>query len=201
MMTSSYCCDVEQLDLIGRIRAGDERAFESLVREHGPRMLTVARRFFKCEDDAADAVQDAFISAFKSIGAFEGGARLSTWLHRIVVNACLMKLRARRPDVSIDALLPAFDADGHHAGPVGTWDEDGFAHAAASETRAIVRSCIDRLPEPYRAVLILRDIEEVDTRQAADLLKCSIANVKTRLHRARQALRTLLEPRLRVAGV
>jgi RNA polymerase sigma-70 factor (ECF subfamily) len=199
MTNSTAACEAGQDELITRVRAGDERACEQLVREHGPRMLALARRFFACDDDAADAVQDAFISAFRSIHEFEGDSRLTTWLHRIVVNACLMKIRSRKEHVSIESLLPSFAADGHHAAPVRPWSADdggdGFARASASETRAIVRSCIDRLPEPYRAVLILRDIEEIDTRDAARTLGCTVANVKTRLHRARQALRTLLDQR------
>jgi RNA polymerase sigma-70 factor (ECF subfamily) len=199
MTNSTAACEAGQDELITRVRAGDERACEQLVREHGPRMLAVARRFFACDDDAADAVQDAFISAFRSIHEFEGNSRLTTWLHRIVVNACLMKIRSRKEYVSLESLLPGFAADGHHAAPVRPWSADdsgdGFARASASETRAIVRSCIDRLPEPYRAVLILRDIEEIDTRDAARTLGCTVANVKTRLHRARQALRTLLDQR------
>ena len=185
----------DEADLVARIRAGEDRAFEQLVRAYGPRLFAVARRFFRSEDDTADAVQDAFISAFKSMDSFEGTSRLTTWLHRIVVNACLMKLRGRREHVSIESLLPNFMSDGHHATAPRSWDEhDGLFHASAAETRAVVRACIDELPEPYRTVLILRDIDEIDTREAAELLNCTIANVKTRLHRARQALRALLAP-------
>jgi len=95
-------------DLVARLRAGDEAAYAELVRTQGGRMFAVARRLLRSDDDAADAVQEAFVSAFRAIASFEGGARLSTWLHRIVVNAALMKLRtrARRPEVSIEELLP-----------------------------------------------------------------------------------------------
>src|SRR5215510_12491477 len=82
--------------LLERLLAGDEQAYEELVRTYGGRMLAVARRFLPVEEDARDAVQDAFLSAFRSISSFEGHAQLSTWLHRIVVNAALMKLRTRR---------------------------------------------------------------------------------------------------------
>jgi len=182
-----------EAELLARIRQSDERACEELVREHGPRMLAVAARFFRSPDDRDDAVQDAFISAFRSIDSFGGTSSLGTWLHRIAVNACLMKLRRRRDEVSIDTLLPKFAADGHHAAPVRAWEDDGFTRASEAETRQIVRSCIDQLPGPYREVLLLRDIEELDTQQTAALLGCTSANVKTRLHRARQALRTLIE--------
>ena len=107
--------DPEEKALLEALRAGDEAAYEKLVREHTGRMLSVARRFLREEDDARDAVQDAFVSAFRAIGNFEGGSRISTWLHRIVVNAALMKLRTRRrkPEESIDDMLPRWTDDGH----------------------------------------------------------------------------------------
>jgi RNA polymerase sigma-70 factor (ECF subfamily) len=178
------------------VRAGEAAACEELVRRYGGRMLAVARRLLRSAEDSADAVQDAFLAGFRSLDQFEGKSSLGTWLHRIVVNTCLMKLRSRsrRRDVPIDALLPAFDETGHHARPVQPWQEQGLSRLARDETRAQVRACIDRLPEPYRTVLLLRDIEELDTEQTAQQLGVSHGAVKTRLHRARQALRTLLEP-------
>lgn len=182
--------------LLDGLRARDDRAYEALVREYGPQMLAVARRLLRCEQDAADALQDAFVSAFQGVGAFAGTCRLSTWLHRITVNACLMRLRAqgrrRRHEVALDDLLPGFDDTDHHERPVAPWADQPPARAAAAELRARVRACIDRLPQAYRLVLLLRDIEELDTAETARLLGCSPANVKTRLHRARLALRTLL---------
>lgn len=141
-------------------------------------------------------MQDAFLSAFRSLGSFAGNSRLGTWLHRIVVNHCLMRLRrrSRRPTVPLDDLLPAFDEDGRHARPVAPWPDPASDPLERAETRARVRECIDRLPDAYRAVFHLRDIEGLDTDEAARLLGTSRGVVKTRLHRARQALRTLLEP-------
>lgn len=181
---------------LARLRAGDEEACEALVREYGGRMLAVARRMLRCEEDANEAVQDAFVSAFASIDRFRGGSSLYTWLHRIVVNACLMRLRSRsrRSEVSLDSLLPTFDDSGAHSRPLASWGEPAPQRLERREVRAAVRACIDQLPEDYRVILMLRDIEEVDTAETAKLLGLSQANVKTRLHRARQALRTLIEP-------
>ena len=189
-------CAPEDVALLERIRAGDERACEALVRQHGGRLLAVARRFLRTEEDSADAVQDAFLSAFRSLEGFERNSTLGTWLHRIVVNVCLMRLRARSRsrEVRIDDLLPTFDETGHHSHPVRAWKDDALARLPRAETRAHVRACIDRLPDPYREVLVLRDIEELDTEQTAQHLGINPGAVKTRLHRARQALRTLLEP-------
>jgi RNA polymerase sigma-70 factor, ECF subfamily len=182
--------------LLARIRVGDENACEALVRQHGGRMLAVARRILRTEEDSADAVQDAFLAAFRSLAGFEGNSALGTWLHRIVVNVCLMKLRARSrsPEVRINDLLPTFDETGHHRRPVQLWEGQALARLTQAETRAHVRACIDRLPDPYRQVLLLRDIEELDTEGTAQHLGISAGAVKVRLHRARQALRTLLEP-------
>ena len=185
-------------DLVRRLKAGDEDAYATVVRTLGGRMLAVARRFLQDEDLARDAVQDAFLSAFRSIHAFDGDAQLATWLHRIVVNAALMKLRTRRrkPEQSIEPMLPAFAEDGHHAGrPVVAWTASAEEALLRREARKRVRAAIADLPERYRTVLLLRDIEDRSTREAADLLGITENAVKLRLHRARQALATRLGDR------
>jgi RNA polymerase sigma-70 factor (ECF subfamily) len=187
---------LDESELVRRVQAGDGAAYETLVREYGGRLLAVARRYLRCEQDAADAVQDAFMSAFQAIASFQSSSKLSTWLQRILINACLMKLRShsRRPVISMEELLPVFDATGHHIGGVSPWKQAPLQQVLDGELRTAVRQAIDQLPEIYRTVLLLRDIEEIDTDETADMLKVTQAVVKTRLHRARQALRTLLEP-------
>jgi RNA polymerase sigma-70 factor (ECF subfamily) len=186
-------------ELLARLRAGDDAAFEEVVRENAARLLVVARRYLSSEEDAQDAVQDAFLSAFRSIGQFRGGSRLSTWLHRITVNAALMKLRTRRrrPEEPIDDLLPGFLGDGHMTQAPAEWRPLTDELMARAETRMLVMTSIKSLPESYRHVLLLRDIEELDTEEVAEILGVSPNAVKTRLHRARQALRRLLDPHLR----
>jgi len=193
--------DAEDLLLSG-LRAGDSGAFEQLVRENAGRLLAVARRILCNEEDAQDALQDAFLSAFKAVGAFEGGSKISTWLHRIVVNASLMKLRkaSRRNEVSVDDLLPKFQEDGHQADPAVEWRASPSETAESEETRRLVRGAIDQLPDIYRTVLLLRDIEGLDTEETARMLELNINTVKVRLHRARQALRALLDPSFREDG-
>lgn len=185
--------------LLARLRRGEEGAFETLVRTYGPRLLSVARRFLGGDEEARDAVQEAFVSAFRGLPSFQGEARLSTWLHRIAVNAALMRLRARgaRPEESIEDLLPRFLEDGHHAEHPPSWVARADTLVERREARDLVRACIDRLPEGHRAVLLLRDIEEMSTEEAAAALGVTPGTVKVRLHRARQALRTLLESRFR----
>ena len=185
--------------LLARLRAGDSSAYDDLVRAYSPRMLAVTRRILNSEDDAKDAVQDAFLSAFRALPNFEGGSLLSTWLHRIAVNAALMKLRTRRrkPERSIETLLPVYLEDGHHAENFHEWNLPVDKAMMRAETRAVVRKCIGELPDNYRTVLILRDIEELDTEETAERLGLTPNAVKIRLHRARQALRTLLDPHFR----
>jgi len=194
--------EVDEKALLERLRAGENAAFEALIRDHGGRMLSVARRFLRSEEDARDAVQEAFISAFRSVDRFEGNARLSTWLHRIVVNAALMKLRTKRrkPEQSIEELLPRFLEDGHLAHPASPWRRDALSGLERAEISALVKEKIDSLPDNHRNVLLLRDIEELDTQETAELMGISEGAVKTRLHRARLALRELLEPHLREAS-
>jgi RNA polymerase sigma-70 factor (ECF subfamily) len=176
--------------------------FEALVREHAPRLLATARRLLRDESDARDALQEAFLQAYRGRDGFHGACRVSTWLHRIVVNACLMRLRSRRrrPEEPIETLLPQFLADGHHSRHPSPWAGEPEALLAARETRELVRACLDRLPDDYRSVIVLRDVEELSTEDAARALGISPGACKVRLHRARQALRGLLAPHLERGG-
>lgn len=188
---------VQEAELLLALRSGREDAFETLVRAHSGRMLSVCRRILRNDEEAKDAVQEAFISAFRAIQSFEGTSRLGTWLHRIAVNASLMRLRSkkRRPEESIEELLPTFKDDGHAAIDPRDWSPSALQMVESRETREFVRESIDRLPEMYRMVLLLRDIEEMDTSEAAAVLGVTEGVVKVRLHRARHALRRLLATR------
>jgi RNA polymerase sigma-70 factor, ECF subfamily len=194
MSTHALADSIEDGELVEALRAGHEWAFETVVRLYGGRLLAVARRITRNDEDARDAVQSAYLSAFRSLDGFAGGCQLSTWLHRIVVNAALMRLRSRRrkPEESIEALLPAFKEDGHHVEQFTEWTIPADALLEREETRATVRACIDQLPDNFRAVIVLRDIEELSTQEVAQMLSMTTTAVKVRLHRARQALSTLL---------
>ncbi len=174
-------------------------AFEAIVRSHGARLLATARRLLLNDEDARDAVQDAFLSAVRSLDRFDGDAQLSTWLHRVVINAAWMKLRTRRRsrERPSEELLPSFLPDGHHSEHILAWEEPCDTAMQRRESHNIIIACLQRLPEDYRVVLVLRGIEGLDTKEAAGLLEISDDAVKTRLHRARQAHRTLLNPHVR----
>jgi RNA polymerase sigma-70 factor, ECF subfamily len=189
----------EEATLLARMQSGDDDAFEACVRAYSGHLLAVARRILSHEEDARDAVQDAFLSAFKGIGRFDGLSRISTWLHRIVVNAALSRLRTRqrRPEMSIEDLLPHFGEGEHQIDPPAPWKATSVAILQQHEAREMVQGCINRLPETYRIVLLMRDIEGLSTLETAQLLDTTLGVVKTRLHRARQALRSLLDPYFR----
>lgn len=189
----------DERDLVRRLREGDEQAFETLVREYAPRMLAVARRFLPEGQDAQDVVQNALISAVKAIHGFAQQAQLSTWLHRIVVNAALMELRNRRhrAEDSIEDLLPRFDNGGTRLRDNSDFFSLDQVSIERRETRQLVRKCIAQLPDSYRTVLLMHDIEDLDTSEIAQVLAASTNAVKVRLHRARQALRPILKRELR----
>jgi RNA polymerase sigma-70 factor, ECF subfamily len=170
--------------LVARLQAGENAAYGELVREYSRRLLATAGGFLTCPDECEDAVQDTFVSAFRAIAAFEGSSRLGTWLHRILVNHCLMRLRRakRVGGVSLEAVgADRFGAVAHPG--------DGLHR---NEMINRVRAEVDRLPSSYSEIIRLRDLEGLDTDATAARLGTSRAVVKTRLHRARAALRDSL---------
>lgn len=189
--------DPEEAALVAALRAGDGAAYEKVVRAYGGRMLKVAQRLLKNREEARDAVQDAMVSAFKGIRSFDHGSRLYTWLHRITINTSLKRIRtlSREPEQSIEPLLPRYKDNGDRLQWARPFSEPMDLAMERAEKRAMVRQCIDRLPDTYRTVLILRDIEGLDTAETARALDATENAVKIRLHRARAALRELLEQR------
>jgi RNA polymerase sigma-70 factor (ECF subfamily) len=188
----------ESLVLEG-LRRGDDDAFELVFRRYGARMLATARRLLNNDEDARDAVQEAMLSAFKAVGRFEGGAQIGTWLHRIVVNAALMRLRTRKrtPESSIEDLLPSYEADGHR---VLQSSDEPFPDEAVERAQLVrlLRECAAELPDGYREVYMLRDVEEQSSEEVALAMGLTPNAVKIRLHRARQALMTLVQKRMAV---
>ena len=195
---TSGLADLDDAALAEAFRNGDDGAFEYIVRIMGGRLLAVTRRMLRNEEDARDAVQEAFVSAYRSRGSFAGTSKVSTWLHRIAVNAALMKIRTRRrkPEEAIDDLLPSFLEDGHHTEHFRSWEDATDDVLVREETCAFVREAISLLPEQYREVLVLREFDGLDTEATAAALGITPNAAKIRLHRARLALRTLVAPRL-----
>jgi len=183
-------------DLLARLRSGEDAAYEELVRAESAKLLGVVRRILDNEDEARDVLQEAFMTAFRALPAFDGRSRVSTWLYRIAVNAALMKLRRRKrlAECDVEAALPTFHEDGHRQDVGPAWRPAPDDDIDRARLRQLVRDKIAELPESYREALLLFDIQGLSTGEIASALGISVAAVKTRLHRARQALRALLDP-------
>jgi RNA polymerase sigma-70 factor, ECF subfamily len=186
----------EDRALVAELRAGAPGSYERLVRAHGSYLLRVARRLLRNEDDARDCVQETFVLVFRKVGEFEGRSSLRSWLHRIAVNCALMKIRSARRilEDSIEDLLPHYDDEGHRVEPESEFAASVETTLENAQIGDLVRRAIDRLPDGYRTVLLLRDIEDYTTQETAAALGIEEGAVKTRLHRARAALKTLLSP-------
>jgi RNA polymerase sigma-70 factor (ECF subfamily) len=172
--------------------------FEELVRNNIGWMLGLAGRILGDDDLAKDAVQLAFSKIHLNVDQFEGRSQPKTWMHRIVVNEALMILRKKKRanEQSIDHLLPSFDVRGMRVPDPHVTVETSETVLRSKQTVSIVRELILELPDPYRVVLQMRDIEEMTTTEVSNFLEITEANVKVRLHRARTALKSLLEPML-----
>jgi RNA polymerase sigma-70 factor (ECF subfamily) len=184
--------------LLARVGQGDRDALDGLIERYSGRVYRLAVGITGNAADAEEVVQDVLVTVVQKGHTFEGRAAVSSWIHRITVNAALVKRRARHAEreVSLDALLPAFHADGHRAGDPALlkldWSQTPESQLLSRETQAVVRAAIESLPETYRVVLALRDIEGLSNEEVAAAIQDSVGAVKSRLHRARMALREVL---------
>jgi RNA polymerase sigma-70 factor (ECF subfamily) len=195
--SESQFLDSNDKMLLDCLRTGEDRCYETFVRRYGPQVLATAKRYLRSEADAADCFQDTFLAIFEGVNKFEQRSSFATWVRGITINQCLMRIRsqARRHEEPIEHLLPQFDETGNR-----TETADPNRSSAISESldalrmKRIVREKINELPDDYRIVLLLRDIDGYSTNETAAILRIKVNAVKTRLHRARSALRTLLQP-------
>jgi RNA polymerase sigma-70 factor, ECF subfamily len=184
--------------LVDRLRLGDTMALEALMERHASRVFRVARDITRTDADAEEVVQDVFLTIARKIDHFEGRAALSTWIYRVTTNAALIKRRGKRAqlEVSLEEHLPTFKEDGHRDGErsclLADWSQNPEAELLEGEARAVLSRAIEGLPETYRAVLVLRDVEELSNEETAEILGESVASIKSRAHRARMALREQL---------
>lgn len=180
-------------------RAPGDIDAEALVRANIGWMLKLAERLVRDRSAAEDVVQEAFMRALGSLDGFEGRSSIETWLRRITINTALTRLEKlkRLAEQPIDELLPEFDRFDCRVEARWTHLISVEDVMASDQRREGVFHAIDELPDSYRVVLLLRDIEGYDTSEVATLLDISESNVKVRLHRARGALKKLLEPLLR----
>ena len=190
--------EVGDRTLLDRTVAGDAGALEALMSRHSRRVYRLAYGIARNHADAEEIVQDVFLTLVKKGASFEGHAALTSWMYRITTNAALNKRRGKRREleVSLEDLLPTFTEDGHRDGDrsyvLADWSGMPEERLASAEVRKVLEQAIDALPDHYRAVLILRDVEELSNEEVAQIMDDSLGSVKSRLHRARMALREQL---------
>ena len=184
--------------LVERLREGDAVALEALMSRYAARVFRLAHGITHSEADAEEVVQDVFLTVFRKIDSFEGRSSLGTWVYRVAANAALVKRRGKRAqvEVSLEDWLPTFKEDGHREGDramlLADWSNTPEERFLTRETQALVRGAIAGLPDPYQVVLLLRDMEGCSNDEIAEALGETVASVKSRLHRARMALRERL---------
>ena len=188
----------DDLLLLKGLCAGDCRALEVLMGRYAARLHRLALGITRNAADAEEVVQDVFMTIYRKGESFEGRSALGSWIYRVTINAALSKRHGKRREVetSIEQHLPSFDQSGHREGSqtyvLADWSENPETVLLSAETRAILDRAIDSLPDHYRAVLVLRDVEDLPNAEIAEAIGESVASVKSRVHRARMALREQL---------
>lgn len=185
----------DQIDLEALLR-GDRKEFEKLVRQESPRLYRVLLRFVKDEDEARSIMQETYLQAYQRLHTFRGDSKLTTWLYAIGINQARVFLRKHRrydrlDEQDIERLQPSFQM-GMYTQTYQPWGPDEAA--SRKERRDLVHAALSRLPENYRIVVDLRDIQGFSTEEVAGMLEMTSGAVRVRLHRGRQALRALLAP-------
>jgi len=187
--------------LVDLARQGDEGAIRALIKRHNRLLFRVARGIMRNDAEAEDVVQETYVRAFTSLKTFRGEAKLSTWLTRIALNEALGRVRRRRRLVELAELDAANDMNQGCVimFPSSVTTASPETEAARSHIRHVLERAVDQLPDPFRMVFILRDIEGLSTRETAIHLSIRPETVKTRLHRARKLMRAALEETLSAA--
>ncbi len=184
---------ITDTQLVSEFKKGSMEAFEEIVSRYEAKAFNLAMRFCRNPEDAEEVLQDVFTTVYKKIDSFQGKSAFSSWVYRIIVNAAFMKLRKRKQHstVSLEDLTPT--AKQHCIEKDNLQSTRSDAIVLNHELREILQSSINRLPEQYRAVFILRDVDGMSNQEVSEVLKISIPAVKSRLHRSRMMLRRKLQ--------
>jgi RNA polymerase sigma-70 factor (ECF subfamily) len=194
MPLESQASTLTDTDLVRRILAGETGFYEVIIRRYNQRLYRVARSIVQNQEEAEDVVQDTYARAFEHLAQFEGRALFSTWLTKIAVHEACDRMKTRSKHKAIDSTLS-------HASELSRMAHTPEHDRLAEEPRAILESAIDRLPEAYRSVFVMRSLEEMNTSETAQCLAISEETVKTRLLRARRMLRRTLYKEVHAASV
>lgn len=196
------CAPDGDVPLVERLRAGDEDALAALMERFSGAMYRLAFGITRNHADAEEVVQDVFLTVLRTARGFEGRSGLASWIYRITTNTALNKRRGkwRALETSLEEVLPRFTDDGHREGDPGLlvadWSVTPERELLRGEAREVLERALDALPAHYRAVLVLRDVAELSNGEVAAMIDETVATAKSRLHRARMALREVLTRRL-----
>ena len=189
---------IPEADLVAFACAGDEGAVRLLIQRHNQRLFRTARAIVRDDAEAEDVVQAAYVHAFAHLAAFRGASQLSTWLTRIALNEALGRTRRRRTTTGLEDIDMRINSTGRpilrfHSSLAAT---DPETELSRSEARTLLEAAVDTLPEDFRAIFVLRDVEGMSTEEAASCLRIKPETAKSRLHRARRMMRASIEKKL-----
>ncbi len=182
----------DDTNLVERLKAGDERALETIFTRYAPKLYNVAQKILGDVADAEEVIQDVFWTAFRKAKSFRGTAQFSTWLYRLTINASLGKIRRSKKNKEVEyaEYLPKFQQDGHHlVRPVVDWSDTLDERYAKEELQELLKDALNQLKAVDRSVVVLSDLEGMSDKEIAAMLGLTVSAVKTRLHRARLFLR------------
>jgi RNA polymerase sigma-70 factor (ECF subfamily) len=198
--TVSPTLGFDESAVLARAQAGDNSAFGELVSRYERKIYRLAKNITQNDEDAEDVLQDAFLKAYEHLGGFQGNSKFYTWIVRIAVNEALMKLRKRKGDKSVPLDEPIDTGEEMVNREVAVWDQDPEKLYSQEELQRILNEAVASLKPDFRVVFTLRDIEELSTEETADALGISVPAVKSRLLRARLALREKLTRQFKRKG-
>ncbi len=198
--TTSVPAGFDESALVTQAKAGDQNAFAELVNRYERKIYRLAKNITRNDEDAEDVLQDAFLKAYTHLDNFKGDSKFYTWLVRIAVNEALMRLRKRKTDRSVPLDEPVELGEETVQREIAVWEDNPEQQYSQEEWRRILDEAVDSLKPDFRTVFVLRDIEELSTEETAETLGISVPAVKSRLLRARLALRETLTRQFKRKG-
>jgi RNA polymerase sigma-70 factor, ECF subfamily len=198
--TTSVPTGFDESSLVAQAKAGDQAAFSELVTHYERKIYRLAKNITRNDEDAEDVLQDAFLKAYTHLDNFKGDSKFYTWIVRIAVNEALMRLRKRKTDRTVPLDEPVELGEETVAREIAVWEDNPEQRYSREEWRIILDAAVDDLKPDFRTVFVLRDIEELSTEETAETLGISVPAVKSRLLRARLALRETLTRQFKRKG-
>jgi RNA polymerase sigma-70 factor (ECF subfamily) len=198
--TTSVPAGFDESALVAQAKAGDQNAFAELVHRYERKIYRLAKNITRNDEDAEDVLQDAFLKAYTHLDNFKGDSKFYTWIVRIAVNEALMRLRKRKTDRSVPLDEPVELGEETVQREIAVWEDNPEQQYSQEEWRKILDEAVESLKPDFRTVFVLRDIEELSTEETAETLGISVPAVKSRLLRARLALRERLTRQFKRKG-